>query len=360
MIRVGIVGCGRIADAHAIEINKISECKLVGVCDQEILMARQLAERFNVNAFYDHLDELIEAAKPDVVHITTQPQSHFELGKRCLEAGCNIYIEKPFTVNSGEAEKLINLAKEKKLKLTVGHNAQFNHANMRMRELIKKGFLGGEPVHIESIWCYPFTDPGYAKAILGDNNHWIRSLPGKYLHDILGHGISRIAEFLKTDDLNIIAYGYVSPLLKSINEEKIIDELRVIIHDKQNTSAYYSFSSQVTPPIKQFRIYGPKNSLIIDNEHQTVIKVSKNYTYYLNHFISPLTDARQYFNNAFINIKKFIKKDFYYESGRKFLIESFYRTISHNEPLPISYREILLTVKIMDEIFKQLNLQENH
>jgi predicted dehydrogenase len=228
-----------------------------------------------------------------------------------------------------------------------------------MRELIKEGYLGGDPVHMESIWCYPFTDPGYAKAILGDNNHWIRSLPGKYLHDILGHGISRIAEFLKTDSPRVFAHGHISPLLKSIGED-IIDELRVIIYDNQNTSAYYSFSSQITPPIKQFRIYGPKKSLIIDNEHQTVIKVSKNYTYYLNHFISPLSDAHQYLRNAKRNIIKFLKNDFYYESGRKYLIESFYRAISHNEPLPISYREILLTVKIMDEIFTQLNLSHEN
>lgn len=354
MIKVGIIGCGRIADQHAVEILKIRGCELVGVCDKEILMAKQLAERFHAKNYFDDLNKFFDIAKPDVMHITTPPQSHFELGKLCLKAGCNVFLEKPFTVNAKEAEELIKMANEKKLKLTVGHNAQFNHATMRMRKLIDSGYLGGDPVHMESIWCYPFTDPGYAKAILGDGNHWIRSLPGKYLHDILSHGISRIAEFLKTDNPTVIAYGYVSPLLKSIGENDIIDELRVIIHDNENTSAYYSFSSQVSPPVKQFRIYGPKNSLIVDNEHQTVIKVCKNYTYYLNHFVAPLVDAQQYFNSAMTNFMKFIRKDFYYESGRKYLIESFYKSVSHDEALPISYREILLTARIMDEIFRQV------
>jgi len=354
MIRVGIIGCGRISDQHAVEINKIRECALVGVYDKEILMAKQLAERFHVRNYFNDLHEFLEVARPDVVHVTTPPQSHFELGTLCLEAGCHVYLEKPFTINYTEAEKLISMATEKNLKLTVGHNVLFSHAAMRMRELIQNGYLGGDPIHIESVWCYPFTDPGYAKAILGDSQHWIRSLPGKYLHDILGHGISRIAEFLKSDDPTVIASGYVSPLLKSIGENQIIDELRVIIHDNENTSAYYTFSSQITPPIKQFRIYGPKNSLIMDHEHQTVIKVCKNYQYYLNHFISPLVDARQYFNNAMTNIKKFIKKDFYFESGRKHLIESFYRSITDNTTLPISYREILLTSRIMDDIFEQI------
>ena len=354
MIRVGIIGCGRIADAHAVEIKKIRDCEIVGVCDKESLMAKQLAERFRAQRYFSELHEFLDVSRPNVVHITTPPQSHFDLGKLCLEAGCNVFIEKPFTINTAEAEKLIIMATEKNLKLTVGHNAQFSHAAMRMRELIKTGYLGGVPVHMESIWCYPFTDAGYAKAILGDGNHWIRTLPGKYLHDILSHGISRIAEFMESSTPKVMAYGFVSPLLRSIGENDIIDELRVIINDGDCRTAYFTFSSQIAPPIKQFRIYGPRNSLIVDHEHQTVIKVSKNYTHYLNHFISPLVDARQYFCNSVTNIKKFIIKDFYFESGRRFLIESFYSSITDNAALPISYREILLTSRIMDNIFEQV------
>ena len=48
MLKVGIVGCGKIADAHAAQIGRIAGCEIVGVCDREPLMARQLAERFPV------------------------------------------------------------------------------------------------------------------------------------------------------------------------------------------------------------------------------------------------------------------------------------------------------------------------
>lgn len=353
MLKIGIIGCGRIADQHATEIQKISDCEIVGVCDKEELMAKQLYDRFPVKHYFSSLNQLLEL-NPDIVHITTPPQSHFELGKRCLEAGCGVFIEKPFTINAGEAEKLIKIATDKKLKLTVGHNALFSHAAMRMRELIQRGYLGGDPVHMESIWCYSFSDPGYAKAILGDKNHWVRALPGKYLHDIISHGISKIVEFLKNDNPTVIAHGFVSPILQRINENDIIDELRVIIHDNENTTSYFTFSSQITPPVKQFRIFGPRNSLIVDHEHQTVIKVGKNYTYYLNHFISPLVDAKQYIANSMTNIKNFIKRDFHFEAGRKHLIESFYQSVSNGAPLPISYREILLTSKIMDDIFEQI------
>lgn len=354
MIKVGIIGCGRVADQHAVEIKRIPGSEIVGVCDTEVLMAKQMAERFGVRYFFNDINELIDVARPDVIHITTPPRSHFQLGKLCLERGCHVLIEKPFTIDSVEAESLIKLAQNKSLKITVGNNHQFSHAAQRMRELIKRGYLGGEPVHMESIWCYSFADPGYAKIILGDKSHWIRSLPGRYLHDILSHGVSRISEFLQTDSPRVKAYGFVSQSMHNLGEDDIIDELRTIIHDDGRCTAYLTFSSQISPDTKQFRIYGPKNSLILDHNHQTLVKITKNYTYYLNHFIPPLIDAKQYRKNSINNIIRFIKRDFHFESGRKCLIESFYRAISENDPLPITYREIVLTTKIMDAIFEQI------
>ena len=114
MLRVAIVGCGKIADQHAEQIVLIPGCEIVGVCDREELMARQLRERLNVESYFTDIKDLLTEAKPDVVHITTPPQTHYPLGVLCLEAGCNVYIEKPFTIS--EAEELIRLAERKAAK----------------------------------------------------------------------------------------------------------------------------------------------------------------------------------------------------------------------------------------------------
>src|SRR5262245_21729997 len=110
VLRVAIVGCGKIADSHAAQIRRIKGCEIVGVCDREELMARQLAERFHVRGHFADLSELVNETHPDVVHITTPPQSHFSLAKRCLEQGCHVYVEKPITLYRKEAEELIALA----------------------------------------------------------------------------------------------------------------------------------------------------------------------------------------------------------------------------------------------------------
>lgn len=357
MLRVGIIGCGRIADAHAVEILKITDAKLVGACDNEPLMARQLCERFNAGRHFGDVAEFLETVRPDVVHVTSPPLAHLALGRQCLEAGCNVMFEKPFTLNTGEVEELIGIAEWKNLKITVDHNVQFTPSALKMRELIKSGYLGGPPVHVESIWCYSYGDAGYAKALLGEKTHWVRNLPGKMLHNIVSHGISKIAEFMTDDQLSVMAYGFSSKVLQELNETEIQDELRVIIHDRRPVTGYFTFSTQMGPPIHQLRVYGPKASLVVDDLHETLINVTGNYKSYLNHFVPPMVDARQYFKNSISNIMKFIKRDGYFEYGRKHLIESFYRSITQGEPVPIPYREIIVVSKIMDRIFEQLRAQ---
>jgi predicted dehydrogenase len=355
MLKVAIVGCGKIADAHASQIQKLAECEIVSVCDRELLMARQLSERFSVKQHFSDLVELLNAARPDVVHITTPPASHFDLAKVCLEHGSHVYVEKPFTVYAKQAQQLIDLAEVNGLKLTVGHNDQFSPVARRTRELVKSGYLGGAPLHMESYYCYDLGDPSYARALLGDKHHWVRKLPGKLLQNIISHGIARISEFLITDSPQVIAHGFVSPLLKGIDENDIVDELRVIISEEERTTAYFTFSSQMRPSIHEFRIYGPKNGLILDHDHDILIELKgQKYKSYADKFIPPLKFAKQHVANFRTNMRLFLERDFHMDSGMRYLIEAFYRSIREGAPLPISYREIMLTATIMDSIFTQV------
>ena len=355
MLRVAIIGCGKIADSHAAQIQRIADCEIVGVCDREELMAKQLYERFSIKQHFSSVDDLLETARPDVVHITTPPQSHFSLGKQCLERGCHVYVEKPFTVDADEAEELIALAERNGRKITAGHDDQFRHAARRMRELVKGGYLGGAPVHMESYYCYELGGSSYAKALLADKSHWVRKLPGMLLQNIISHGIARIAEFLTTDSPTVIAHGFVSPGLRQLGEREIIDELRVIISEEERATAYFTFSSQIRPSLHQFRIIGPKNGLLMDQDSETLVKLrGARYKSYLEQFVPPLIFAGQYFNNFTTNVRTFLARDFHMKSGMKYLIESFYQSIRSNTPLPIPYREILLTSRIMDDIFQQL------
>lgn len=357
MIKVAIAGCGKMADQHAAEIRKIAGARLVAACDPEPLMARQLTERFGIPAWYTSVREMLTSARPNVVHVTTPPQSHFAVGKQCIEAGVHAYIEKPFTLNTAEAAELMELADRKGVKLTAGHNGQFTHAMKEMRRLVNDGFLGGRVVHIESLYGYELGDAAYANALLGDTNHWARKLPGSLLQNIVSHGIARIAEFLSGDHFTVSAQAFSSPFLQDIGQGDIVDELRLIITDDKGTTAHFTFSSQIVPCLHQVRVYGTKGSLVVDDDHQVVLRLlNKEYKSYLRFFVPPLDFARQYVGNWGRNVRKFLRNDFHLpnEAGLQMLTAAFYRSITEGTPLPISYREILLTSQIMDAAFEAL------
>jgi hypothetical protein len=110
--------------------------------------------------------------------------------------------------------------------------------------------------------------------------------------------------------------------------------------------------------LHQFRIYGPRNGLILDQDQETLIKVrGDRFKSYAEKFLPPLIFAKQYLGNAKTNIRTFLKNDFHMKSGMKCLIESFYRSVIEDTAPPIPYREILLTARIMDTIFAQLDTQ---
>jgi len=355
VLKVAIVGCGKIADSHAAQIQRIPECEIVGVCDREPLMARQLYERFPIKGYFTEVGELLAKATPDVVHITTPPASHFEIAKMCLDMGSHVYVEKPLTLYQDETRRLVALANERNLKITVGHDEQFSHVARRMRALVQTGYLGRGPVHIECHHCYELGENPYAGALLGDKRHWVRKLPGKLLQNVISHGIARIAEFLGTESPRVMAYGFISPFLKNMGETEIIDELRVVIEEEERITAYFTFSSQMRPAIHQLRVYGTKNGLILDQDHETLTALrGERYKSYAEKFIPPMILARQYFSNLTTNMGTFLAGDFHMKSGMKYLIEAFYRSIVDGTPPPIPYSEILRTANIMEAIFDQL------
>jgi len=356
MLKVAIVGCGKIAEAHAEVIGSFSSTAIfIATCDKELLMAKQLAERFGAKSFYDDLPTMLQEEHPDVVHITTPPHSHFELAKTCLEAGCHVFVEKPFTVKAEEAKELIDLAIFRNLKLTIGTDEQFSPVAMGMRRLVKSGWLGGAPTHMDVYYCYDLGDERYAMAFLKNRSHWLWQLPGQLIQNIIPHAVVKFCEFMTDDEVTVLAQGFTSKLLQNLGEFELKDELRATITDFKQTTAYLTFSTQIGPPLRQFLIFGPKNSLLVDQDHQALIKIpGKTYKSYLEKTIPLYNFVRQYRQNMSYNIRLFLKREFQMKQGLYNLLRLFYQSIINDTPLPIPYNQILLSARIMDDIISQI------
>jgi predicted dehydrogenase len=354
MFRIAIVGCGKVADQHVAAIHRIPDCEVVSVCDWEPLMAKQIAQRFGIAKCFSDLKEMLHAVSPDIVHITTPPRSHYSLAKQCLESGSHVYLEKPFTVTASETESLIELAQHRSLKITVGHNYLFTLEMLEMRRLVEEGFLGGRPIHLESYWSYDIGDLRYASAFIGNRNHWVRQLPGQLFHNIISHGIAKLAEFLDDEVTEIVATAHQSEQLRSLGAQEVLDELRVMIRDKSGTTAFFCFSTQIRG-LNQLRVHGPSHSVTADTITGSLIRQeTRSYKSYLTYFVPPVKNAFEHLRNARLNIINFLRRRLYQDFGMKELIERFYSSVRKGSPVPIPYREIILTARIMDEIFTQV------
>jgi len=247
------------------------------------------------------------------------------------------------------------LAEARGLKLTAGHNLQFTLEMLEMRRLVKAGFLGGQPVHLESHFSYDLGDASYVGPLLGSRNHWVRQLPGQLLHNILSHGIAKLAEFLEGEEVEVTAQAHQSEQLRKLGGQEVLDELRVLLQDRKGTTAFFCFSTQLKPGMNQLRICGPVNSLLVDNATGCIIRIpARSHKSYLTFFAPPLLAAREYLRNARVNITNFLRHRLYQDAGMKELIEQFYQSIESGLRPPLSYREIILTAAIMDEVFAQI------
>jgi predicted dehydrogenase len=316
-LRIAIIGCGKVADQHVLAMQRIPSCKLVAVCDRELLMAKQLAERFGVDRYFCDSRELLETCKPDVIHVTTPPQSHFSIAKQCLEFGSHVYLEKPFAITAAETEALIRFAESRALKTTVGHNYQFTLEMLEMRRRVKQGVLGGKPVHLESYWSYDLGDLSYVGPVLGNCQHWVRQLPGQLFHNIISHGIAKLAEFLDDEIVVLVATAHQSHELKRLGADEVLDELRVLIRDASGTTAFFCFSTAVKG-INQLRIYGAGGSMVADIISGSLVRASSSsYKSYLTYVIPSLKYAREYARNAALSLTNFVRQRLYQDFGMK-------------------------------------------
>jgi predicted dehydrogenase len=353
--RVAIIGCGMIADQHAGQLRYLPGCELVAACDTDELMARQLAERFHVPQVFADAAEMLRAGAVDAVHITTPAQSHFPLARLCLEAGCHVYVEKPFALNTAQAEELIHLAGAVGRRITVGHNLQFSPEAMRLRKLVHDGFLGGPPVHLECIQCYSHDEPTYGKAVLADPTHWVRRLPGSLLHNLVSHGIAKIAEFLEGDSPQLMSITFSSPYLVSHGHTDVVDEVRAVLRDERGTTAFFLFTTQFGVGSSELRLFGSAGNLVLDNNYRTVVRLRpSSYKSYLRYFLAPISQALEHASNTVVSARQFARKEFQMDFGMRKLMELFYSAIREGGPDPIPGSEILRTTRIMDTIFSQI------
>jgi predicted dehydrogenase len=142
MIRVGVIGYGYWGPNIVRNLHGLESTRVEMVCDKSPkALARARKAYPNIRTASDPA-EILHSPEIDAVAVITPVWTHFDLAKMALENGKHVFIEKPFTSNSRQAEELIELAARKNLKIMVDHTFLFTGAVRKIRELTESGALG--------------------------------------------------------------------------------------------------------------------------------------------------------------------------------------------------------------------------
>ena len=351
-MKVALVGCGKTADMHISGIRTLNFARIVAVCDIEPVMAEQLAARNGVVNCYSDFDELLAVEKPDVVHITTPPQSHFSLGMKALDAGCHLVVEKPLALNSCEATQLIAHAERHSKKLTIAYTYYFD-PQVRMLRRLHRDEVMGEVVHLESFLGYNLNG-NFGRPILADRDHWVHKLPGKLFQNLLDHLLNKITEFLPDEKPLVQAYSWQGADRLHQLECDLPDELRVILVGEKQ-SAYATFSSHSRPVQHFLTFYGTKNTARLDFENSTITLARDSVLPgVLGRLAFPFAQGWQHIREGGRNVLRFTRSEYHFFEGFNCLLEKFYNSIVHDLPVPIPYHEILRVSVLMDQIANQM------
>ena len=142
MIRVGIIGCGKIAQVrHLPEYAANPNAQVVAYYDKNMARAEEMAAKYG-GKVYDSFYQLIDEPGIDAVSICVENRSHAEICTAALYAGKHVLCEKPMAVTLAECESMVAAAERNGKHLMIGHNMRFDPVHRKARKLLESGIIG--------------------------------------------------------------------------------------------------------------------------------------------------------------------------------------------------------------------------
>lgn len=143
-MRYAIIGCGRIAPNH-ITAAKANKLNIVGICDIVNQKMDYLVEKESFSEEtkkYIDYKEMLEQEKPELVAILTESGNHAKIAIDCINAGCNVIIEKPIALSIADADCILEAGKKNNKKICVSHQNRFNKSIVKLRDAIEGNRFG--------------------------------------------------------------------------------------------------------------------------------------------------------------------------------------------------------------------------
>jgi predicted dehydrogenase len=160
MIKIGIVGTGGMAHAHAEAFRRIPGCRLVAACDVIPDRARAFATKFDIPAWYPDVGELLDDAAVDAISVVTSDAGHCPVSLAAIRRGKHVLCEKPLAVNYAEARKMAAAAKRKGVINLVNLSYRNAPAIHKAHDLVADGAIG-RVTHMEASYLQSWLSSKY-------------------------------------------------------------------------------------------------------------------------------------------------------------------------------------------------------
>jgi len=250
-MKVGVVGCGYVSGLHINAWRNLG-ISVAAACDVNKKTAMQFAEKWKIPCYYTDFSRMLQNEDLFAVSICTPPQFHTDLAIRALESGCHVVVEKPFTLTTKEADKVMNTLQKSSAKLTVIHSMLFEPSMLRAMEQIKSGAIGR--VIGMNVGMLHSKD----EEMAANKNHWCHRIPGGRFGENLPHPVYLLQAALGNLEV------------KSVFAEKLgqypwmpFDELRVNLEaNGKFGTIYISFNAPGSQRFNDYvNIYGTDGAL---------------------------------------------------------------------------------------------------
>ena len=344
MTTAALVGTGNIARQHLACLRELPGVEVAAVCDLSPARAESAAERFGVARWFTDAAEMLDAVRPDVVHVTTPPASHFPLASAALRAGAHVIVEKPATVTAGELATLADQARAGGRLLVEDYNYVFNHAARAISDRVASGEFG-EVTHVEVFIALDILGPG---SPFSDPNapHPCLALPGGAVADFLSH-------------LASLAHAFVGPHLEARtswgnrsgpSSPLPFDEFRALVDAERGTAAL-GFSARTQPDAFWLRVYGTKMQAVANLfETRLTIDRPRGGPKPLRPLWNGLAEAREVRRSAFGTLKRKLSGGPGAYEGLWDLLGRTYRAVQTDRPPPVTLDQVLAVNRLVEAL----------
>ncbi len=256
-LRVGLIGCGRIARVHRAYLQGLPQVELVGITDADAVARAGFALEASLPEFGSP-SELVERARPDAVHILTPPSTHAGLAIEMLRAGVNVLVEKPLALDAAEADTVIAEAARAKRWITVDHNRWFDPVVQQAAARVSSGALG----RLVGVDVFQGAEAGEADKVASGHHHWSARLPGGVLNNLASHPLYLLRRF---------AGPGATPRVMVRRSGEQLEEVRLML-DGEVALGTVTMSLRAQPFMNRLTLYGTEASLEVNLNNMTLVE----------------------------------------------------------------------------------------